>query len=198
MCCLYMIHKKGGIMLESRRCFCRKDSQVADAILIKLLLGNNGTAFAKWARFSEMRRREACTSRAQRKGIFSLPYTETEPLAERHANTKLFLSLLFFFFLLLSQDCMQRPHHAFHLQRWLMGLQLLQHAGMLRDTHAEHAVSSSNTSTAANSQARQSHINECGSKSQSWGRAFKQQWLRVYFFFLDTHCGSNVCVSGSF
>lgn len=29
--------------------FGEKDSQVADAILIKLLLGNNGTAFAKWA-----------------------------------------------------------------------------------------------------------------------------------------------------
>lgn len=92
-------------MFESRRCLCRKDSQVADAILIKLLLGNNGMAFAKWARFSEMRRREACTSCAQRKGIFSLPYTETEPLAERHANTKLFLSLLFFFYFYLRTAC---------------------------------------------------------------------------------------------
>lgn len=64
-------------------------------------------------------------------------------------------------------------------------------------TRSAHAVSSSNTSAAANSQARQSHVNECGSKSQSWGRAFKQQWLRVYFFFLDTHCGSNVCVSNT-
>lgn len=149
----------------------------------------NGLALVKWGGGGPLH--QARTSRALQKSTFSLPYTETEPLAERHANTKLFLFLYFCFFfsfcIILPQDGMQRPHRAFHLQRWLMGPQLLQHAGMLRDAHAERAVSRSNTSTAANSQARQSHVNECGSKSPSWGRAFRQQWLTKGLFLLLRH-----------
>lgn len=159
----------------------------------------NGLALVKWGRGGGGGGgplHGARTSRTRQKSIFSLPYTETEPLAERHANTEVFLFFLSFLFFLRT-PCRGQPHRAFHLQRWLMRPQLLQHAGMLRDTHAARTVSSSNTSATANSQARHSHVNECGSKSQSRGRAFKQQWLRVYFFFLDTHCGSNVCVGNT-
>lgn len=158
----------------------------------------NGLALVKWGGGPL---HEACTSHSLQKSIFSLPYTGTEPLSERQANTKLFLFFLSFFFLTLSLSLRMacRGHitpFTFCADWW--GRSSCSLPGCYAThTRSAHAVSSSNTSAAANSQARQSHVNECGSKSQSCGRAFKQQWLRVYFFFLDTHCGSNVCVSNT-
>lgn len=162
--------KERGKMSKSRHRFCRKGSQVADAILIKLLLGNNGTAFAKWARFSEMRRRAPCMKHAHlapyRKASF-LYFKQTEPLAERHANTKLFLFLYFSF------SYSSPGRHAEATSR-LSPSALTYGAAApaacrdaTRHTHAVRPVSRSNMSTTANSQARHSHVNECGSKSQS-------------------------------
>lgn len=156
-------------MSKSRRfCFCRKGSQVADAILIKLLLGNNGTAFAKWARASEMRRRAPARSThssrpTEKKHLFS----ETEPLAERHANTKLFLFPLFLFCLVFPRTACRGHITPFTFSADLWGRSSCSMTGCYATHNAARAVSRSNTSATANSQARRSHVNECGSKSQS-------------------------------